>query len=173
MNQIIFGLFLLIVTFSFLLYYFEPGMENFNDALWYCFAIVTTIGFGDLTAVTDFGRILSVILGIYGIVLSTVISYFLISIPWIIKNVFGLIFTDESMGAFAADLVRWALLIAAAAVINYQVCNLVPLQGIGEIAAKLVISIIIPNALFILLFHKKQEFKTLRVLAGRMVRRRI
>ncbi len=112
-------------------------------------------------------------LGIYGIVLSTVISYFLISIPWIIKNVFGLIFTDESMGAFAADLVRWALLIAAAAVINYQVCNLVPLQGIGEIAAKLVISIIIPNALFILLFHKKQEFKTLRVLAGRMVRRRI
>ena len=77
--EIIFGLFLLIVTFSFLLYYFEPGMENFNDALWYCFAIVTTIGFGDLTAVTDFGRILSVILGIYGIVVVALITSIIVN----------------------------------------------------------------------------------------------
>ena len=54
-------------------------MENFNDALWYCFAIVTTIGFGDLTAVTDFGRILSVILGIYGIVVVALITSIIVN----------------------------------------------------------------------------------------------
>lgn len=77
--EIIFGLFLLIITFSFLLYYFEPGMYSFKDALWYCFAIVTTIGFGDLTAVTDFGRILSVILGAYGIVVVALITSIIVN----------------------------------------------------------------------------------------------
>ena len=77
--EIIFGLFLLIVTFSFLLYYFEPGIGSIKDALWYCFAIVTTIGFGDLTAVTDFGRILSVILGAYGIVVVALITSIIVN----------------------------------------------------------------------------------------------
>ena len=78
--EIIFGLMLLIITFSFLLYYFEPGIESIKDALWYCFAIVTTIGFGDLTAVTDFGRILSVILGAYGIVVVALITSIIVNL---------------------------------------------------------------------------------------------
>lgn len=77
--EIIFGLLLLIVTFSMLLTFFEPNMGNFKDALWYCFAIVTTIGFGDLTAVTDFGRILSVILGAYGIVVVALITSIIVN----------------------------------------------------------------------------------------------
>ncbi len=77
--EIIFGLLLLIVTFSFLLYYFEPGMNSIKDSLWYCFAIVTTIGFGDLTAVTDFGRVLSVILGAYGIVVVALITSIIVN----------------------------------------------------------------------------------------------
>ena len=77
--EIIFGLLLLIVTFSMLLTFFEPNMGNFKDALWYCFAIVTTIGFGDLTAVTDFGRVLSVILGAYGIVVVALITSIIVN----------------------------------------------------------------------------------------------
>ncbi len=77
--EIIFGLVLLIVTFAMLLTFFEPNMDKFTDALWYCFAIVTTIGFGDLTAVTSFGRILSVILGIYGIVVVALITSIIVN----------------------------------------------------------------------------------------------
>lgn len=77
--EIFFGLLLLIVTFAMLLTFFEPNMDNFKDALWYCFAIVTTIGFGDLTAVTDFGRILSVILGAYGIVVVALITSIIVN----------------------------------------------------------------------------------------------
>ncbi len=77
--EIIFGLVLLIVTFAMLLTFFEPNMGEFKDALWYCFAIVTTIGFGDLTAVTDFGRVLSVILGAYGIVVVALITSIIVN----------------------------------------------------------------------------------------------
>ena len=77
--EIIFGLVLLIVTFSLLLTFFEPNMGSFPDALWYCFAIVTTIGFGDLTAVTTFGRVLSVILGAYGIIVVALITSIIVN----------------------------------------------------------------------------------------------
>ena len=58
---------LLITAFSIVLPNFELNIATFGDALWYCFAIVTTIGFGDITAVTIPGRIISVILGLYGL----------------------------------------------------------------------------------------------------------
>ena len=77
--EIIFGLVILIVTFALLLVFFEPNINDFLDALWYCFAIVTTIGFGDLTAVTIFGRILSVILGAYGIIVVALITSIIVN----------------------------------------------------------------------------------------------
>ena len=72
--EILLGILLLIVAFSLVLPAFEPEINNFGDALWYCFAIVTTIGFGDLTAVTLIGRVLSVILGLYGIIVVSLIT---------------------------------------------------------------------------------------------------
>ena len=46
----------------------EPNMVSYVDSLWYSFSVITTIGFGDIYVTTTFGRILSVILGICGIV---------------------------------------------------------------------------------------------------------
>ena len=72
--EILFGLLTLIVCFSLVFMKVEPNINTFPDALWYCFAIVTTIGFGDLVAVTAIGRVLSVCLGLYGLVVVAVIT---------------------------------------------------------------------------------------------------
>ena len=72
--EIILGLLLLIVAFSYVLEACEDSIPTFEDGLWYCFAIVTTIGFGDFTATSLLGRILSVILGVYGIIVVALIT---------------------------------------------------------------------------------------------------
>ena len=72
--EILFGLLTMIVCFSLVFMKVEPEITTFPEGLWYCFAIVTTIGFGDLVAVTPIGRVLSVILGIYGLVVVAVIT---------------------------------------------------------------------------------------------------
>ena len=77
--EVLFGLLTMIVCFSIILTSIEPNIETFPDALWYCFAVVTTIGFGDIVAVTPAGRILSVMLGIYGLVVVAVITSIIVN----------------------------------------------------------------------------------------------
>ena len=47
---------------------FEPAITNYGDGLWYAFVTSTTVGYGDLLAVTLIGRITSVFLTIYGLI---------------------------------------------------------------------------------------------------------
>ena len=79
--EIIFGLLLLIASFSFVLRYTDQASFDgkYTNALWYCFAVVTTIGFGDMTATSTVGRILTVILGVYGIVVVALITSIIVN----------------------------------------------------------------------------------------------
>ena len=77
--EILFGMLMLIVAFSIVLPQFETGIPSFEDALWYCFAIVTTIGFGDFTAATLPGRAISVVLGLYGIIVVALVTSIIVN----------------------------------------------------------------------------------------------
>ena len=79
--EIIFGLLLMIASFSFVLRYTDRTAfgGEYTNALWYCFAVVTTIGFGDMTATSAIGRILTVILGVYGIIVVALITSIIVN----------------------------------------------------------------------------------------------
>lgn len=57
----------LFVASALLLWRMEPAIARFSDSLWYCFAVATTVGFGDFAAATHLGRIVTVILSFYSI----------------------------------------------------------------------------------------------------------
>ena len=84
--EILFGLLMLILSSSWVLVFMEEGIASYKDALWYCFALVTTIGFGDITAVTDLGRTMSVVLGIYGIIVVALITSIIVNFYGEIKK---------------------------------------------------------------------------------------
>lgn len=63
-----------IIAFSFMFPMVEDNITSFWDAMWYCFVVITTIGFGDFYATSVVGRILTVILGIYGIVVVAILT---------------------------------------------------------------------------------------------------
>ena len=78
-NEIILGLLILIVLCSVYFTLVEENITSYADALWYSFAVITTIGFGDVSVNTTLGRILSVILGISGIVVVALFTSFIVN----------------------------------------------------------------------------------------------
>jgi len=68
------GLLAFVIAFSFLFPMVEENITNYWDAMWYCFAVITTIGFGDFYATSLIGRILTVVLGIYGIIVVAILT---------------------------------------------------------------------------------------------------
>lgn len=78
--EITFGLVALIIAFSFIFYVTESGFNNYFDGIWYCFTLVTTIGFGDLVTTSVIGRILSIILGVYGVIYVALLTSIIVNI---------------------------------------------------------------------------------------------
>lgn len=78
-NEIILSLLILVVVCSIYFTLVEPNIESYVDALWYSFSVITTIGFGDVSVTTTFGRILSIILGISGIAVVAVFTSFIVN----------------------------------------------------------------------------------------------
>ena len=52
----------------------EPKVERFGDALWFLWAVSTTVGLGDITAVTIPGRIATVVCSLYAIITTALIT---------------------------------------------------------------------------------------------------
>lgn len=57
----------------------EPGINSYGDALWYLFVACTSIGFGDMVAVTLIGRMITVITTIMEILIVAVFSGVIVS----------------------------------------------------------------------------------------------
>ena len=60
---------------------FEPTIKTYRAALWYCYAVISTAGFGDIVVSTMIPRIASILLTVYSlfviaIVTGVVVSYY-------------------------------------------------------------------------------------------------
>ncbi len=72
-NAII-GYFIFFLISAGIILFAEPTVTKYGDALWYCFVSCTTIGFGDFAAAVLVGRVVTVILYIYTILVLALIT---------------------------------------------------------------------------------------------------
>ncbi len=52
----------------------EPGITRFLDALWYCYAVISTAGFGDVVVTTLLPKIISVLVTIYSTIVIALLT---------------------------------------------------------------------------------------------------
>lgn len=70
-------------VFALAIWIWEPGIGSYIDSLWFCFASATSIGYGDIVAVTFLGRVLTVILSVYSIAVIAIITAVITGFLWI------------------------------------------------------------------------------------------
>ena len=108
------------------------------------------------------------LVGISGIILSTVFSLF-ISIPWENYTIFRYVF-HRSSKAYYGKLFFSAGTMVIAGAVTLWICSLFG-SGIWTLLLKGVICVVVPNAIFILLNFKRPEFDDSKKFALRILKR--
>ena len=73
-DRILSGFVIFYVGCAVIIWLWEPGIKSLGDALWYCYAVITTIGFGDIIVTTHIARIISVVLSIYAVLVIAIVT---------------------------------------------------------------------------------------------------
>lgn len=113
-----------------------------------------------ITALVNLGLNLAMVqfIGIYGIILSTMISTVLVGIPWLLHNMFHGIFQPEMLGGYVKRLIVDVVTAAAVVAVTYLLCSLVPGTGIVQLMGKALACVLITNILLLLVWGRRQEF---------------
>ena len=110
----------------------------------------------------------------FGVIFSTVISVLFVQFPWLMHNLFRLIFPREFCLPYVKKHVLYAIVTAGVCAATYGVCALMPSMGLfPTLAVRFVISFILPNALFLLLYFKTNEFNMALEVAQRITKGKI
>lgn len=73
-DKLIYGFLIYILFMAFILLKIEPNITTYFDSIWYCFVTFSTVGFGDIVVTTLIGKILSIILMIYGMIIVAIMT---------------------------------------------------------------------------------------------------
>lgn len=80
-NKILISFIIYFLFTSLIVYLVDPAINNFFNSMWYCFTVISTIGFGDIVVTTVAAKILTVLLSFYALIVlaiitGTVVNYF-------------------------------------------------------------------------------------------------
>ena len=73
-DRILLGFVLFLLADAAIIQIVEPDINRYGDALWYCYAVISTAGFGDIVAVTFIGKACSVLLTIYTLFVVAIVT---------------------------------------------------------------------------------------------------
>lgn len=110
---------------------------------------------------------------IYGILLSTVIAVIGVGMPWLLHNLFSVVFEKKDLISYLKNLAVYCLAAILIVSITWFVCRCITIRLIPTLLIRGMICCILPNALFILLFKRSWEYAQTLSLVNSMTKGRI
>ncbi len=98
-------------------------------------------------------------LGLYGVLLSTVVSIVLVQIPWLFRNLFKHVFPEKHLWQYVRLYFSFTALSIAACAASVYLCSLLNFNIWLTFFANTAISFIVPNVLFFVFYGRLELFK--------------
>ena len=109
------------------------------------------------------------IIGLYGIIISTIISYVFISMPWLLHNLFKYVY-KKNIKNYLTKLVKYIFVCIVSSCIVILLCNYIKIYGIMEIIIKCIVALIIANLIQFIFYYKSEEYKDSVKLVKKMLK---
>lgn len=109
------------------------------------------------------------IIGLYGIIISTIISYVLISMPWLLHNIFKYVYKRNSNIYLKKIIIYICVCVISCCIIKF-ICDFIKIFGIFEIFIKAVIAFSVSNLIQLVVYHGSDEYKETIQLAKKMLK---
>ncbi len=93
-------------------------------------------------------------LGLYGVLLSSVVSIVLIQIPWLFRNLFREVFPREQMVRYIRLFCSLAAAALASCTVSWLACRLLALTGWQALFLNAAVSFLVPNVLYFAVFGR-------------------
>lgn len=108
--------------------------------------------------------------GIYGVLLSTVLSMMFVGMPWLFHNLFTTLFDRSQLRPYLNHLFKYTITAVVSCVIVLLICNFIKFGLITTILLRLVVCVTIPFVIYIVLFWRSSEFKQSMLLLDNMTK---
>jgi O-antigen/teichoic acid export membrane protein len=154
--------FVILFTFYFGIYEITMLLELYKDASgsWHKDRFRPLIA-----AIVNLGVniVLVQIIGLYGIIVSTILSYIFINLPWVYKRLFEDVFNENSAGNYLVQLLKYcSLIIISAGVCRFICTNILFDNMVIQFIFNLVICTVVSCTIFIVFTSLQEEFGWIR-----------
>lgn len=109
-------------------------------------------------------------IGVYGIILSTVIAILCVGMPWLLHNLFSIIFERKYLLPYLRRLGGYCAVAILIISVTYLICSRICLHPLLTLLIRGGICCVIPNVLFIFIFRNSVEYKQTLDLAYSMTK---
>lgn len=117
--------------------------------------------------------ILVQIIGIYGILLSTVLAIVLVGMPWLLYNLFTIIFEKKNLLCYLRRILLYSFGTLVACGLTYLICICINYNLFITIILRLFICLFVPNVVFLLMYRRNLEFTESLLLVNKMLKGKI
>ena len=127
-----------------------------------------------VTALTNLGMNLVMVQfwGLYGILLSTVLSMLIVGMPWLLHNLFTVLFR-KSAREFLVKMLQYMFVSAIVCAVCIGVCSFIKIGLIPTIIIRGIICCILSNIVFYIIYRRFPEFEQVKALVLAMLPRKL
>lgn len=109
---------------------------------------------------------------IFGVLLSTVLSTLCIGMPWLLHNLFTVLFDYSQLKEYLNKILKYTIIVILSCLLSYIICNMMVLGKWMTLIVRSVICILIPNLIYYVAYKNMKEFDECFHLVIKMINRK-
>ncbi len=109
-------------------------------------------------------------IGIYGVILSTVLTMLFIGMPWLIHNLFTELFKRSSK-KYVIQLLKYTITVFISVLLSYMICNTITGYSIISLIIRGIICVVASNLIWILTYGKSDEMAGTIAIIKRIIKK--